>query len=288
MCHDILAINSEFGGDEPTMRIQIHSVETSGLRGDDVCPICREEFGAICDAAGRADACFVPGAPHMNIARLPCGHHFSIFPLVTWFAIKNMRCPMCREGPNMRLSVACLPRHIRAEFRDLQNAHGGSGVEAQDLQNAREQGGMEGIRDVDLETFSEGPDVDIEQSEPPSWAMRELAVTCPSSDVSLGDEPMITMRVEDREGGHVHAESFFLRGTEGYYIASPPDYFTAMMWLRGVTHPHFVTFELYRWHEGTEVLVAKSPSQYIPLLPSSPFVFMENHSTGDSYSVHWC
>lgn len=304
MWHDMLAVDSEFGGGEPTMRIQIHSLETSGLAKDDVCPISREEFGVLCtplvqttvdlrdtqaqesdscdtqsqtldppDSRNQPEPCFVPDQPHLKIARLPCGHHFSILPLVKWLTIKNMRCPLCREGPDARLSIASLPRHLREQFRELQNAYGGNGMSL-----LYERGAQVSLDD---------DDVDMDHHWFPSWVSRGLTVTCPNNDCPFGDEVVLTMRVEDREGAHVHAESFFLRGAGTCYNASHLDYFTAMMWLSRNREPHSVTFELYNWQEGVEVLAARSPAMYIPLLPPSPFVFMEGASEDSTYSVHW-
>ena len=290
MWHDMLAVHSEFGDGEPTMRIQIHSLATSGLAKDDVCPISREEFGVLCalpvkatvdscdtqsqasesNSRNQPEPCFVPGQPHLKIARLPCGHHFSILPLVKWLTIKNMRCPLCREGPDARLSIASLPRHLRKEFRELQNAHGGNGA------SWRDEGG------------AHNDDMEMDHHWFPSWVSRGLTVTCPGNDCPFGDEVMLTMRLEDREGVHVHAESFFLHDAGTCYNMSHSDYVAVMMWLSRDQEPHSVTFELYNWQEGVEVLVAKAPRMFIPLMSFfAPFVFMESASDNSIYSVHW-
>ena len=42
--------------------------------------------------------------PLLRCAELPCGHRFAAAPLLTHFALNDMRCPMCRAGSRHRMA----------------------------------------------------------------------------------------------------------------------------------------------------------------------------------------
>jgi len=51
-----------------------------------------------------------------NTAHLPCGHTFHACSLALHFLVQDMRCPICRVGREMRMSLACVPASIRGLY----------------------------------------------------------------------------------------------------------------------------------------------------------------------------
>lgn len=56
--------------------------------------------------------------PHTgwSCAELPCGHTFHVSALALHFLSLDMRCPVCRRGPEGRMHVASLPRAVQGVF----------------------------------------------------------------------------------------------------------------------------------------------------------------------------
>lgn len=52
-----------------------------------------------------------------NTATLPCGHTFHPSAIALSFLVNDMRCPVCRQGVEDRMNVACIPSTMREEFR---------------------------------------------------------------------------------------------------------------------------------------------------------------------------
>ena len=48
---------------------------------------------------------------------LPCGHHFNPSALALHFLLADMRCPVCRQGIDSKMTVDDLPRPLRPLFR---------------------------------------------------------------------------------------------------------------------------------------------------------------------------
>ena len=59
---------------------------------------------------------FFPDKKLVTKGSLPCEHSFSLVYLAYHFIQNNMRCPICRSGSNEKLSVECLPLHVRTVF----------------------------------------------------------------------------------------------------------------------------------------------------------------------------
>lgn len=86
------------------------------FQGSEECPITMDPY----DQSG---VDFLPGfffiknREELCAAKLPCGHHVSIIPLVYHMLVTSMTCPMCRAGPGGKLATKCLPAHIRAPMK---------------------------------------------------------------------------------------------------------------------------------------------------------------------------
>lgn len=52
-----------------------------------------------------------------SCAELPCGHTFHVSALALHFVSRDMRCPVCRRGPEGRMYVESLPRCVQDVFR---------------------------------------------------------------------------------------------------------------------------------------------------------------------------
>lgn len=80
--------------------------------GETECPITLEPFN-------RADVDFLPGArlvpeeKDLVAAKLPCNHVMGAIPLVYHMMTTNIRCPICRSGSGKKISLTCVPKHIR-------------------------------------------------------------------------------------------------------------------------------------------------------------------------------
>jgi hypothetical protein len=72
---------------------------------EDTCPITMEPLGAPAIEGAEHDVLF-EDAPELNAACLPCGHRFNGVALVHQWMRNHMRCPLCREGADFRLSAA--------------------------------------------------------------------------------------------------------------------------------------------------------------------------------------
>jgi hypothetical protein len=72
---------------------------------EETCPITMEPLGAPAVDGAERDVLF-EDAPELNAARLPCGHRFNGLALVHQWMRNQMRCPLCREGADARLSAA--------------------------------------------------------------------------------------------------------------------------------------------------------------------------------------
>jgi hypothetical protein len=53
---------------------------------------------------------------NFNTATLPCGHTFHPSAISLSFLVNDMRCPVCRQGVEDRMNVACIPSKMRNEF----------------------------------------------------------------------------------------------------------------------------------------------------------------------------
>lgn len=53
-----------------------------------------------------------------NALVLPCAHVFHSSLLALHFLVNDMRCPVCRAGSTSKMSVLCLPEHVRSVFEN--------------------------------------------------------------------------------------------------------------------------------------------------------------------------
>lgn len=75
----------------------------------------RETCGAPGGVSNIHDRPAAQGA-FANTAHLPCGHTFHACSLALHFLVQDMRCPICRVGREMRMSLACVPASIRGLY----------------------------------------------------------------------------------------------------------------------------------------------------------------------------
>ncbi len=53
---------------------------------------------------------------------LPCGHHFNPSAITLHFLLADMRCPVCRQGHDVRMNPSCIPKSLRHAFENKQDS----------------------------------------------------------------------------------------------------------------------------------------------------------------------
>jgi hypothetical protein len=80
--------------------------------GADVCPIMHERFQDVKLDVGGGKS-FLRSQPDTCVAKLACGHTFSLLGIMYQFVLVDMRCPLCRQGPCKRTKISQIPHGWR-------------------------------------------------------------------------------------------------------------------------------------------------------------------------------
>lgn len=100
--------------------IKVQLLRMQDLRSgeDRECPIGMADFDKCTIDTLDDITHFFPGSPELCIALLPCGHKFSLLPLMYHSALGSMRCPICRAGVDKPMRPSCIPQPLRAKVVD--------------------------------------------------------------------------------------------------------------------------------------------------------------------------
>jgi len=113
--HDFIAPDAD---DEDTVVVQLHTLQSSSVREDDLCPITQETFK---DISEDREVVFYEKRPSLCIGRLACNHCFSMIALTRCFVLSDMRCPVCRAGVKFKAGMRTVPVHLRRELEVTKN-----------------------------------------------------------------------------------------------------------------------------------------------------------------------
>lgn len=129
-----------------TWRNSEYTVELAGVESTTHTCGIMQDCTADVELLGLPSAWDVKGAA-VNTVTLPCGHTFHPTALVQHFALRDMRCPVCRQGDSGRVSlrrsdvpleVAAAVRSSTARIKESESSDDESSDLAIDLDSVRE------------------------------------------------------------------------------------------------------------------------------------------------------